>query len=175
VGWKACKTALKMPGNNLSLLSTCTYIGEFPHITCLSYTDLTCALDRFPSPQYWFWSLHIMAPSWLKKNSLKNRDDQRTRAAELTLRQSIFPIVLVTILFFLWVSESSTCRCNAMEYELDESVALQVWNSANLCIQYHRASPTASSTLSTSTSRTPSTSLAPALQVCKPHTSAPTL
>ena len=54
MGWKACKTALEMPGNNLSLLSTCTYIGEFPHITCLSYTDLTCALDRFPSPQHWF-------------------------------------------------------------------------------------------------------------------------
>jgi hypothetical protein len=45
-----------------------------------------------------------MAPKWLKKNALKNRDDQRTNAAELTLRQSIFPIVLVTILFFLWVS-----------------------------------------------------------------------
>lgn len=36
-----------------------------------------------------------MAPKWLKKNSLKNRDDQRTNAAELTLRQSIYPIVLV--------------------------------------------------------------------------------
>jgi hypothetical protein len=45
-----------------------------------------------------------MAPKWLKKNALKNRDDQRTNAAELTLRQSIYPIVLVTILFFLWVS-----------------------------------------------------------------------
>jgi hypothetical protein len=48
-----------------------------------------------------------MAPKWLKKNALKNRDDQRTNAAELTLRQSIFPIVLVTILFFLWVSGTS--------------------------------------------------------------------
>jgi hypothetical protein len=54
-----------------------------------------------------------MAPSWLKKNSLKNRDDQRTKAAELTLRQSIYPIVLVTILFFLWVSGSFTYRCNS--------------------------------------------------------------
>jgi hypothetical protein len=49
-----------------------------------------------------------MAPKWLKKNALKNRDDQRTNAAELTLRQSIFPIVLVTILFFLWVSGTSS-------------------------------------------------------------------
>lgn len=45
-----------------------------------------------------------MAPSWLKKNSLKTKDTQRTRAAELTLRQSIYPLILVTILFFLWVS-----------------------------------------------------------------------
>ncbi|KAK0123955.1 hypothetical protein ONS95_008943 [Cadophora gregata] len=37
-----------------------------------------------------------------KKNSLKTRDDQKTNAAELTLRQSIYPICLVTILFFLW-------------------------------------------------------------------------
>jgi hypothetical protein len=51
-----------------------------------------------------------MAPKWLKKNALKNRDDQRTNAAELTLRQSIFPIVLVTILFFLWVSDTSSHR-----------------------------------------------------------------
>ncbi|GAB7325562.1 hypothetical protein MBLNU13_g09562t1 [Cladosporium sp. NU13] len=43
-----------------------------------------------------------MAPKWLKKNALKNRDDQRTNAAELTLRQSIYPIILVTVLFFLW-------------------------------------------------------------------------
>jgi FHS family L-fucose permease-like MFS transporter len=55
-----------------------------------------------------------MAPNWLKKNSLKNRDDQRTKAAELTLRQSIYPIVLVTILFFLWVSESIAYRCKSI-------------------------------------------------------------
>lgn len=38
-----------------------------------------------------------------KKRSLKVRDDEKTNAAELTLRQSIYPICLVTILFFLWV------------------------------------------------------------------------
>ncbi|KAK4955465.1 hypothetical protein LTR66_013427 [Elasticomyces elasticus] len=37
-----------------------------------------------------------------KKNSLKISDDKRTQAAELTLRQSIYPLCLVTILFFLW-------------------------------------------------------------------------
>jgi hypothetical protein len=36
--------------------------------------------------------------------SLKVSDKSRTKAAELTLRQSIFPLVLVTSLFFLWVN-----------------------------------------------------------------------
>ncbi|KAL3422117.1 glucose/galactose transporter [Phlyctema vagabunda] len=34
--------------------------------------------------------------------SLKTRDDRRTKAADLTLRESIYPICLVTLLFFLW-------------------------------------------------------------------------
>lgn len=38
-----------------------------------------------------------------KKHSLR-AGNNRTRAAELTLRESIFPLCLVTILFFLWVS-----------------------------------------------------------------------
>ncbi|KAK7413625.1 hypothetical protein QQX98_007488 [Neonectria punicea] len=37
-----------------------------------------------------------------KKHSLKVSDKQVTKAAELTLRESIWPIVLVTTLFFLW-------------------------------------------------------------------------
>ena len=40
---------------------------------------------------------------FLQRYSLKTRDDQRTKAAELTLRQSLYPIALVTTLFFLWV------------------------------------------------------------------------
>ncbi|KAF2203832.1 MFS general substrate transporter [Delitschia confertaspora ATCC 74209] len=40
--------------------------------------------------------------SVFKKNSLKTSDKKRTRAAELTLRESIYPLILVTILFFLW-------------------------------------------------------------------------
>lgn len=39
---------------------------------------------------------------FFKKPTLRNRDDKRTRAAELTLRESIYPLALVTILFFLW-------------------------------------------------------------------------
>lgn len=37
-----------------------------------------------------------------KKRSLRTDDGKRTRAAELTLRESIYPLVLVTLLFFLW-------------------------------------------------------------------------
>lgn len=39
---------------------------------------------------------------FFKKRSLKANDSHRTNAAELTLRQSLLPIALVTILFFLW-------------------------------------------------------------------------
>lgn len=36
------------------------------------------------------------------RHSLRAPDQQRTPAAQLTLRQSLFPIALVTLLFFLW-------------------------------------------------------------------------
>lgn len=43
---------------------------------------------------------------FFRKRSLRARDDQVTNASNLTLRQSIFPLCLVTILFFLWVLPS---------------------------------------------------------------------
>ncbi|KAL8756644.1 MAG: hypothetical protein Q9199_002798 [Rusavskia elegans] len=43
-----------------------------------------------------------MAILSFRKHSLRNRDDKRTAASELTLRQSIYPLCLVTVLFFLW-------------------------------------------------------------------------
>ncbi|KAI4161708.1 MAG: hypothetical protein LQ346_009112, partial [Caloplaca aetnensis] len=43
-----------------------------------------------------------MAMFSIKKHSLRTRDDKRTKASELTLRESIYPLCLVTILFFLW-------------------------------------------------------------------------
>ncbi|KAI1084571.1 MFS general substrate transporter [Whalleya microplaca] len=39
---------------------------------------------------------------FFKKRSLKAPDDTQTKAAELTLRESLYPICLVTVLFFLW-------------------------------------------------------------------------
>ena len=40
--------------------------------------------------------------SFTKKMSLRVSDSHRTRAAELTLRESLYPLCLVTLLFFLW-------------------------------------------------------------------------
>lgn len=48
--------------------------------------------------------------AFFKKYSLKTKDDERTKAAELTLKQSIYPLCLVTILFFLWVSCSGEAQ-----------------------------------------------------------------
>lgn len=39
---------------------------------------------------------------FIKDRSLKVSDDRVTKAAELSLRESIWPISLVTTLFFLW-------------------------------------------------------------------------
>ncbi|RYP85176.1 hypothetical protein DL770_005090 [Monosporascus sp. CRB-9-2] len=39
---------------------------------------------------------------FFKRRSLRAPDDKRTKAAELTLRESLYPICLVTLLFFLW-------------------------------------------------------------------------
>lgn len=44
----------------------------------------------------------MVSSEFWRKRSLRVRDDKTTRAAELTLRQSLYPICLVTILFFLW-------------------------------------------------------------------------
>jgi FHS family L-fucose permease-like MFS transporter len=42
-----------------------------------------------------------MSGFW-QRRTLRVRGNQRTKAAELTLRESIFPIALVTDLFYIW-------------------------------------------------------------------------
>ena len=37
-----------------------------------------------------------------QRRSLRVADDKRTKAAEPTLRESLVPLCLVTVLFFLW-------------------------------------------------------------------------
>ena len=44
----------------------------------------------------------MFSKTFWKRRSLRVRYDKTTRAAELTLRESVFPICLVTVLFFLW-------------------------------------------------------------------------
>lgn len=44
----------------------------------------------------------MFSKSFWRDRSLRTSDKQRTKAAELTLKESLFPICLVTILFFLW-------------------------------------------------------------------------
>lgn len=45
---------------------------------------------------------------FFKRRSLRARNDVRTNAAELTVRESLLPIILVTTLFFLWGFSYST-------------------------------------------------------------------
>lgn len=39
---------------------------------------------------------------FVRKRALRVSDDRTTQAAQMTLRQSIYPMGLVTLLFFLW-------------------------------------------------------------------------
>ncbi|KAJ3521690.1 hypothetical protein NM208_g13178 [Fusarium decemcellulare] len=47
-------------------------------------------------------SLRVVVCRFLKDRSLKVSDSRLTKAAELSVRESIWPIALVTVLFFLW-------------------------------------------------------------------------
>lgn len=40
--------------------------------------------------------------SFWRDRSLRTSDKKRTKAAELTLKESLYPICLITVLFFLW-------------------------------------------------------------------------
>lgn len=78
-------------------------------VNCLLSCSLALLLahpifDLFHPPIHPFFpSTATMKFGWLKKQSLRTDDQQRTKASELTLKQSLYPIILVTSLFFLWV------------------------------------------------------------------------
>lgn len=44
----------------------------------------------------------MFSSQFWKDRSLRTSDKKRTKAAELTLKESLLPICLVTVLFFLW-------------------------------------------------------------------------
>ncbi|KAK1763841.1 l-fucose permease [Phialemonium atrogriseum] len=77
-----------------------------------------------------------------RKRSLRVRDDTLTRAAELTLRQSFYPICLVTILFFLW--GFSYGLLDTLNKHFQEVLGIDKARSAGLQAAYFGAYPLAS-------------------------------
>ncbi|KAL8283049.1 hypothetical protein RB597_010434 [Gaeumannomyces tritici] len=79
---------------------------------------------------------------WWSKRRLKVKDDQPTKAAELTLRQSIFPIFLVTILFFLW--GFSYGLLDTLNKHFQKTLGIDRARSTGLQVAYFGAYPLAS-------------------------------
>lgn len=79
---------------------------------------------------------------FVKRRSLKADDTRRTRAAELTLRQSIYPIFLVTILFFLW--GFSYGLLDTLNKHFQNTLGINAARSAGLQAAYFGAYPLAS-------------------------------
>lgn len=77
-----------------------------------------------------------------KKQVLKNTNRERTRAAELTLRQSIYPLCLVTILFFLW--GFSYGLLDTLNKHFQETLGITKSRSSGLQAAYFGAYPLAS-------------------------------
>ncbi|KAJ0417978.1 MFS general substrate transporter [Aspergillus carlsbadensis] len=80
--------------------------------------------------------------SFWKKRSLKVRDTDRTRAAELTLRESLYPICLVTSLFFLW--GFSYGLLDTLNKHFQETLGISKARSSGLQAAYFGAYPLAS-------------------------------
>ncbi|GAB7345058.1 hypothetical protein MBLNU457_3470t1 [Dothideomycetes sp. NU457] len=76
------------------------------------------------------------------KHSLKADDSKRTRAAELSLRASIYPICLVTILFFLW--GFSYGLLDTLNKHFQNSLGITRARSSGLQAAYFGAYPLAS-------------------------------
>ncbi|KAI0025302.1 MFS general substrate transporter [Xylariomycetidae sp. FL0641] len=79
---------------------------------------------------------------FLQRRSLRARDDKRTKAAELTLRESLYPICLVTILFFLW--GFSYGLLDTLNKHFQNTLGIDKARSAGLQAAYFGAYPLAS-------------------------------
>ncbi|KAI1337318.1 MFS general substrate transporter [Xylariaceae sp. FL0016] len=79
---------------------------------------------------------------FVARRSLKARDDRRTRAAELTLRESLYPICIVTILFFLW--GFSYGLLDTLNKHFQNTLHIDKARSAGLQAAYFGAYPLAS-------------------------------
>jgi hypothetical protein len=94
-----------LPPFNLCRCMSHLTVNDLSPITVLSNVLCTVIVDVYIGVQP-----RLPTMGFFKKPTLKVSDDKRTRAAELTLRESIYPLCLVTILFFLWVRVSSAYR-----------------------------------------------------------------
>ncbi|KAK4149093.1 major facilitator superfamily domain-containing protein [Chaetomidium leptoderma] len=83
-----------------------------------------------------------MSREFWRRRSLRVRDDQRTKAAELTLRDSLYPICLVTILFFLW--GFSYGLLDTLNKHFQTTLDLNKARSSGLQVAYFGAYPLAS-------------------------------
>ncbi|KAL4882496.1 MFS general substrate transporter [Aspergillus karnatakaensis] len=81
-------------------------------------------------------------PSFWKGRGLKVRDSDRTRAAELTLRESLYPICLVTTLFFLW--GFSYGLLDTLNKHFQDTLGISKARSSGLQAAYFGAYPLAS-------------------------------
>ncbi|KAH0594751.1 hypothetical protein MHUMG1_07585 [Metarhizium humberi] len=81
-------------------------------------------------------------PSHLRRQPLRVHDDDRTNAAEMTLRQSLFPICLVTVLFFLW--GFSYGLLDTLNKHFQNTLHIDKSRSAGLQAAYFGAYPLAS-------------------------------
>ncbi|KAK5164981.1 uncharacterized protein LTR77_009646 [Saxophila tyrrhenica] len=79
---------------------------------------------------------------FMQKYGLRHRDDQRTKAAELSLRASLYPLCLVTILFFLW--GFSYGLLDTLNKHFQEALGIDKARSAGLQAAYFGAYPLAS-------------------------------
>ncbi|KAH7320845.1 major facilitator superfamily domain-containing protein [Stachybotrys elegans] len=83
-----------------------------------------------------------MALTIFKGRGLKADDSRRTQAAEITLRESIFPLALVTILFFLW--GFSYGLLDTLNSHFQDVLGITQARSAGLQAAYFGAYPLAS-------------------------------
>lgn len=79
---------------------------------------------------------------FFKARSLKADDSRRTKAAELTLRESILPIALVTVLFFLW--GFSYGLLDTLNKHFQKTLGIDQARSSGLQAAYFGAYPLAS-------------------------------
>ncbi|KAB5582285.1 major facilitator superfamily domain-containing protein [Coniochaeta sp. 2T2.1] len=84
----------------------------------------------------------MFAKGFWKRRSLRVADDKTTTAAELTLRGSIYPICLVTVLFFLW--GFSYGLLDTLNKHFQNTLGINKARSSGLQVAYFGAYPLAS-------------------------------